>query len=100
MRHGKRSWVPIWISLGMDIFVILLVLYRLSKQDNLRHIERRDLTRRNMMSLAKYLIRDPVFENYTLVALKRICSLLRIPATLYGILLSILNYYRYYTYVA
>lgn len=100
MRHGKRSWIPIQVSLAIDLFIICLVAIRLLGSEKLRHIERRDLAWRNYMALAKYLIRDPIFENYTLVAIQRVFRFLRIPNFLYGIVLSILNYYRYYTYIA
>ena len=100
MKHGRKSWTPIWISLALDILIILLVFLRLSSSEKLRHIERRDLTKRNIMSLMKYLIRDPIFENYTLVALKKVCQVMRVPSAIFGIILSILNYYRYYTYIA
>ena len=92
--------MPIWISLAIDVLVILLVFLRLGSSEKLRHIERRDLTKRNTMSLMKYLIRDPVFESYTLPALKKLCMVLRVPKAIFGIMLSILNYYRYYTYIA
>lgn len=100
MKHGKKSWVPIQISLAIDLLIIMLVVLRLLGSEKLRHIERRDMTWRNIMSLAKYLIRDPIFENYTLPAIQRVFQFLRIPNALFGIVLSILNYYRYYTYIA
>lgn len=100
MKHGRKSWTPIWVSFALDLLIIVLVFLRLSSSERLRHIERRDLTKRNTMSLMKYLIRDPIFENYTLVVLKKLCMILRVPKAIFGIILSILNYYRYYTYIA
>lgn len=100
MKHGKKSWVPIQVSFALDLLIILLVVLRLLGSEKLRHIERRDMNSRNITSLAKYLIRDPIFENYTLPAIHRVFQILRIPNALYGIVLSILNYYRYYTYIA
>ena len=100
MKHGKKSWIPIKISFAMDIIIIFLVFLKLIGAQKLRSIERRDLTRRNITSLLKYLIRDPIFENFTLKVLLKIFSITRIPEALFGILLSILNYYRYYTYIA
>lgn len=100
MKHGKKSWVPIQVSLAMDLLIIFLVFLKLIGAQKLRTIERRDLTRRNIMSLVKYLIRDPIYETFTLRVLQRIFGFLRIPNALFGIVLSILNYYRYYTYIA
>ena len=100
MKHGKKSWVPIQISLAMDLLIIFLVFLKLIGAEKLRTIERRDLTRRNITSLLKYLIRDPIYENFTLKVLQKIFGFLRIPNALFGILLSVLNYYRYYTYIA
>lgn len=100
MKHGKKSWYPIQVSLSMDLLIIFLVFLKLIGAQKLRTIERRDLTRRNVISLLKYFIRDPIFENFTLKVLQKVFSILRIPDSLFGILLSILNYYRYYTYIA
>lgn len=100
LKHGKKSWLPIKVSFAIDLLIVFLVLLRLLGSEKLRHIERRDMNWRNYMAMAKYLIRDPIFENYTLVAIKRVFRFLRIPNAVYGIVLSILNYYRYYTYIA
>ena len=100
MKHGKKSWYPVQVSLAMDLLIIFLVFLKLIGAQKLRTIERRDLTRRNVVSLLKYFIRDPIFENFTLKVLQKVFSVLRIPDSLFGILLSILNYYRYYTYIA
>ena len=99
-KHGKRSWYPIWISLAIDLFIIFLVFLKLIGPQKLRTIERRDLTRRNIISLLKYLLRDPIFDNFTLKIIKKVFVFCRIPNFLFGILLSILNYQRYYTYIA
>lgn len=100
MKHGKTSWVPIQISLALDLLIIFLVFLKLIGAQKLRTIERRDLTRRNIISLLKYFLRDPLFETFTLKVLHKIFSVLRIPEALFGILLSVLNYYRYYIYIA
>ena len=69
MKHGKKSWVPIQVSLAMDLLIIFLVFLKLIGAQKLRTIERRDLTRRNIVSLLKYFIRDPIYENFTLKVL-------------------------------
>lgn len=100
MKHGKKSWVPLQVSLAMDALTIFLVGLKLFGAEKLRNIERRDLVRRSIWSLVKYLIRDPIYESFTLKVIQRVFGILRIPESLYGIVLSILNYYRYYTYIA
>lgn len=100
MKHGKGSWVPFNVSLAMDVLIIFLVFLKLIGMQKLRTIEKRDLSRRSMWSLLKYLIRDPVYENFTLPFIRRLFAICRLPEALYGIVLSILNYYRYYTYIA
>ena len=52
------------------------------------------------MSLLKYFLRDPIFENFTLKVLHKLFRFCRIPDAFFGIVLSILNYYRYYKYIA
>ena len=100
MKRGRGSWVPFTVSLAMDLVIIFLVFLKLVGMQKLRTIEKRDLTRRSMWSLLKYLIRDPFYENYTLPFIRRLFAICRMPEALYGIVLSILNYYRYYTYIA
>ena len=100
MKNGRQSWLPFQVSLAMDLLIIVLVFLKLIGAERLRTIEKRDLTRRSMWSLLKYLIRDPVYEGFTLPFIRRIFGMLRIPESLFGIVLSILNYYRYYTYIA
>ena len=100
MRHGRGSWVPFNVSLGIDLLIIFLVFLKLVGMQKLRTIEKRDLSRRSMWSLLKYLIRDPVYEAFTLPLIRRLFAMLWIPEALFGIVLSILNYYRYYTYIA
>ena len=100
MKNGRHSWFPIKVSLALDGLTILMVVLKLVGKQKLRTIERRDLTSRNWMSLLKYLLRDPIFETFTLRLLMKIFHTLRIPQALFGIVLSILNYYRYYIYIA
>jgi hypothetical protein len=72
MKHGKKSWYPVQVSLAMDLLIIFLVFLKLIGAQKLRTIERRDLTRRNVISLLKYFIRDPIFENFTLKVLQKV----------------------------
>ena len=100
MKYGKKSWIPLQVSLSIDVMIIFLVFLKLIGAQKLRTIERRDLNRKNLMSLLKYLLRDPLFETFTLKVLRKMFEVMRIPKFLYGIVLSILNYYRYYIYIA
>lgn len=100
MRHGKKSWVPIQVSLAIDIFSICLVLVKLFGRDKLEKIGRRDMKMRMYMAMAKYLLRDPIYENYTEPLLKRVLSLLRIPSFIQELLVIQLSYYRYYIFIA
>jgi peroxin-16 len=100
VQYGKRSWVPFQISLAIDFLTIFLVFLKLVGAQKLRTIEKRDLYWRCICSLMKYLLRDPLFEVFTIKLLQRIFQMLRLPTAMFGLLLSILNYYRYYIYIA
>lgn len=80
MRHGKKSWIPIQVSLAIDIFSTCLVLIKLFGKDKMEKIGRRDMKMRMYMAMAKYLLRDPIYESYTEPLLKRVLSILRIPS--------------------
>ena len=100
MQHGKKSWVPVQVSLAIDILIIFLVFLKLIGAQKLRTIERRDLQWRCFSSIAKYLLRDPIFDNFTMPLLTNLFRVLRLPQALFGLLLSIINYYRYYIYIS
>ncbi len=95
----------------LDSLAILVSLYRLSKagsnknmssskNERLRSIERQELTKRIKDSLLKYLIRDPIYENFTKKLLEKVFLTLRISPKLLSLLFSLLNYFRYYAYIA
>lgn len=67
MKYGKQSWRPIAWSFSIDVLTWFLVFLKLIGSSKLRTIERRDLRQRVRMSMLKYLLRDPIFEQYTLV---------------------------------
>lgn len=48
----------------------------------------------------KYFLRDPIFESFTLRVIRSVFAFLRLPDALFGLVLSLLNYYRYYVYIA
>jgi hypothetical protein len=66
----------------------------------MKGFERRHLVQRYLMILGKYLMREPIFSNYTLQYFERIAKMLKVPAFLIEFVKSILNYYRYYTYIS
>jgi hypothetical protein len=66
----------------------------------LRSIEKRELHKRIRITLLKYLIRDPIFEQFTKKALEKVFGALKISPKLLGLLFSLLNYFKYYTYTA
>ena len=47
-----------------------------------------------------YLIRDPIFEDYTQPIALKVFTTLRISPRILGLILSIVSYYRYYAYIA
>lgn len=72
MKHGRKSWLPLKVSLAMDVIIIFLVILKLIGAQKLRSIEKRDLQWRCLNSLLKYLLRDPIYESFTLKVLRRI----------------------------
>ena len=100
IKYGKKSWTPVQVSLAIDAFTAFLVGLRLIGSQKLRSIEKRDLIQRCRLNFLKYLIRDPIFSEFTLSIIKSLFRILRLPTYLLGLLLSILNYYRYYTYIS
>lgn len=53
-----------------------------------------------MEILIKYLIRDPIFEDYTKHFISKLFTFLRISPKILALLVSIINYFRYYAYIA
>ena len=66
----------------------------------MRQVEKKELVRRIWELIIKYLIREPIFENYTKVFLAKLFTILKISPRIFGLLLSVLNYFRYYAYIA
>lgn len=106
MKLGKKSYTPIKVALVLDILSIVVSTIRLNRSSNtvdkkqrLRSVEKKEIMRRIWETLLKYLVRDPIFDTYTKVFLERIFVALRITKLL-PILMSIVNYFRYYSYIA
>lgn len=66
----------------------------------LRSIEKNQLMKRIWGSLIMYLIRYPIFEDYTYPVALKIFTTLHISPRILGLLLSIVSFYRYYAYIA
>jgi len=66
----------------------------------LKQIEKKELMRRIWNALIKYLIRDPIFEDYTQPIALKVFTTLRISPRIFGVILGIVSYFRYYAYIA
>ena len=66
----------------------------------LREVEKQELVKRIKNALLKYLIRDPIYYTYTEPLAAKVFSTLRISPRILGLILSIVNYYKYYSYIA
>ena len=100
MKHGKKSWVPIYLTLALDTFIAFLTFLKLIGAQKLKTIERNDIRKKYILSLLKYFLRDPIFDTFTVRLIKRICQLFKIPVGLYEIIYNILSWWRYYSYIA
>jgi hypothetical protein len=120
MKYGRRSYTPIKIAAVIDLISIFITMIRLirasssyhksnrthgqvpkkEKTAHLRSIEKKELMKRIWGALLRYLIRDPIFENYTKMIALKIFTTLRISPRIFELLISLVSYFRYYTYIA
>ena len=112
VRCGNKSYTPVKISFLLDIVATLVSLSRLVQsaeaksrpsvgdQQKLRQVEKRHIMRRIWTSLLLYLIRDPIFQDYTHPIALKVFTTLRISPKILGLVLAIVSYYRYYAYIA
>ena len=100
LRHGHKSWVPIQVSLAIDLVSVGLVLLRLFGSEKIEKFGWREVKMRHYAAFSKYLLRSPLFESYTEPAIHRLLTFLRIPQLIQDIILAQISYYRYYIYVA
>lgn len=98
MKYGRSSSIPIKISFAIDCLIGVISLWRL-QNSKLKKIEKAEIQNRLIYSFLKYLIRDPMFDR-TKFILTKLFGLLRLPERMLGILFSVLNYFRYYAYIA
>mmetsp|Transcript_27315 Transcript_27315/g.41537 ORF Transcript_27315/g.41537 Transcript_27315/m.41537 type:complete len:101 (+) Transcript_27315:850-1152(+) len=100
MKDGKQAWRPIYVSLAFDILIGILTELKLYRSKKLRSIERRDLAGRLKSNFMKYLLRDPIFEKFTLPFLSKVFNYFWLTRIIFSLALNVINYYRYYTYIA
>lgn len=98
-KHGRESTVPLKVSLGLDLIIAVIGLWRL-QGSQLKQFEKNEIKQRIQMAFLKYLIRQPVFETHTKVILTKLFKVLRISDKVLSLLLSVLNYFKYYAYIA
>ena len=96
LKHGKESFTPFLVSLGIELSVILYGIYRIAKFKT--DTEKEELQYR-WKGLFKYFLKEPCFSRYTVkylyIILSRIISDGKI-----GYILSFLTYMKYYSYIA
>ena len=105
LKCGRRSYQPLKIALALDSVMLLTTMARLVRDEKkhgkkLKNLERRYMVRRVWLAVLKYAMRDPLFERYTKPYIEKVFQILRVNPTIRAIILSIMNYFRYYTYIA
>ena len=66
----------------------------------MKQVEKRELRKRIWNLIIRYLIRDPIFQDYTQPIVLKVFTALRISPKIYGLILGIVSYFRYYAYIA
>jgi hypothetical protein len=69
-----------------------------SQNIKLKQVEKKEIVMRIRELLLKYLLRDPIFERFTKVFLEKL--FMKISPRFFGILMSIISYFKYYSYIA
>ena len=123
LKYGRKSYTPIKISFALDILQLVSSSLRLwrsartlqklsrhpekdsSKQQQMKHLilsqmEIDEVKKRCRLSLLKYLIRDPVFSEYTMPMVMKLLAKLRVPTMFSTYLFAYINYFRYYTFIS
>lgn len=62
--------------------------------------EKNEIVKRIRMSLLKYLVRDPIFNQFLKPTIEKYTAMVRIPSYLVTYLLAYINYFRFYSYIA
>jgi len=63
-------------------------------------MESDEIKKRLQISGLKYLVRDPIFTDFTMPALKKILSRMFVPEIVSTYLLAYINYFRYYAFIS
>jgi hypothetical protein len=63
--------------------------------------EKNEITKRTRSALLKYLVRDPIFTQFTKPMIEKYLGKLRIiPPAIISYLIAYINYFRFYSYIA
>lgn len=117
IKFGRKSYTPIKIAAVLDITQFIIGRVRLhrshqceSKADNLhtkkQHFvlsstEKNELWHRTRSSVLKYLVRDPIFTQFTKPMIEKYLGKTRvIPQAIISYLIAYINYFRFYSYIA
>lgn len=95
LRYGQNSYKPFLASLAIEIYGILIGWHKMSKCKT--ETEKEEL-RGRWKGLFKYLLKEPFYSKYTV----RIVYLMLykfISASKISMILSLLTYFKYYTYI-
>jgi len=112
LKYGRRSYKPIQISFMFDICQLVISAIRLwrsakaeqkegkGKSGMLSQIEAFEIKRRCQISALKYLVRDPVFTDYTMPILIKLLNRMHVPTVVSTYLLAYIKYFRYYAFIS
>ena len=102
MKYGRKSYTPVKVAFIIDMVSIVFSIIRFKKSGGsgkenkrLRSLEKQFIIRRIWEALLKYLIRDPIFEEFTKRFAFKVFSTLRLSPKLFSFLISIVNTFRY-----
>ena len=107
VKYGRKSYTPVKVAFCVDIVSILFSIYRFKKASNvskgdpsthayrLRSLEKQQINKRIWEALLKYLIRDPIFDDFTKKFAFKVFTGLRISPKIFDLLISIVNSFRY-----
>ena len=73
---------------------------RIRKHYILSPMEIDEVKKRCQLSALKYLVREPIFTDYTMPILKRLLRRMFVPEIVSTYLLAYINYFRYYAFIS
>jgi len=99
-KWGRKSYFPIKVALLVDLAAAVITFVRLNKGDRLKKVEREQMKKRVLYAFLKFLLRDPIFGEYTQPFISAFLTKIGFSTNILAFILSIINYSRYYTYIA